>query len=101
MRSNRTKEYGTLLIKRVSKVATVALFLSSGPSVCLPVRPHVSGRLLLDAFTLHLILGTCMEICREIPNLVKNGQNIEHILRRPKYVLLFPATLNRHKSALF
>jgi len=33
--------------------------------------------------------------------LVEIGQNIGNFARRTKYILLLPATLNRHDSALF
>ena len=36
-------------------------------------------------------------ICPEPSNLVKAGQNGGHFTWRPKYVLLLPAALNRHK----
>jgi hypothetical protein len=48
-----------------------------------------------DRFPWNLILGTFMKICGENPNLVKIRQKW-----RPKYIVLLPATLNRHKSAL-
>jgi hypothetical protein len=37
-------------------------------------RPHVSARLPLDGFPLHLILATSMKIRRRNPNLITNGQ---------------------------
>ena len=36
--------------------------------------PDVSARQLLDRFAWNLVLGTCVKICRESPNLVKIGQ---------------------------
>lgn len=42
-----------------------------------------------------------MKICRERPNLVNIGQNIEHFTRRLRYVLWLPATLYRQTALLF
>jgi hypothetical protein len=41
-----------------------------------------------------------MKICRENSYWVKSARNIGHFMWRPKYVLLLPATLNRHKGCL-
>ena len=51
----------------------------------------------MNGFPWSFILGTFIKICRENPNLAKLGQ----FRWRSKYVLLLPATLNRHESALF
>jgi len=42
-----------------------------------------------------------MNSCRKTSDLVKIGQNIGHFTRRREYILLLPATLNRHKSFFF
>jgi hypothetical protein len=57
----------------------------------------------LDGFASSLILETSMRTCRENPNLVKNrGAKISDKLHDGrKDVLLSPAKLHRHKSALF
>jgi hypothetical protein len=57
----------------------------------------VSVRLKLNTFPWNFTWGPFMKIFRETPNLVKIG----HSTWRPKFVLRLPATLNRHKSALF
>jgi len=42
-----------------------------------------------------------VKICGEKPDLAKIGQKYRTLCVRTTYALLFPATLNRHKSALF
>ena len=41
--------------------------------VCLSLCPHVSARFPLDGFSLNLMLGTSVKICRESTNLDKIG----------------------------
>jgi len=65
------------------------------------VRPNVSARLPTNRFPWNLVSWNFMEICQETPNLVKFGQKYRHFTWRPKYVLLLPAALNSHTSALF
>jgi hypothetical protein len=38
---------------------------------------------------------------QEFQNLLKSGRSIWYLIRRPKYVVLLPATSYRHKSVLF
>ena len=44
------------------------------------------------------LVWTSVEI---IQILLKSGKNISHFPQRPKYVVLFPAKLNRRKKAVF
>jgi len=55
-------------------------------------------RLLLLGFPRNLILGTCIEICREIPVWLKSVRSIGHLTWRRKYVWLLQAALYRHKA---
>ena len=57
------------------------------------VCTQASARLQLDGFPWNLI-------CRETPYLVKIGQNVRLFAYLPKYVLLLPVIINRHKSAV-
>jgi hypothetical protein len=63
------------------------------------ILPHVIVRLPLDGFPWNLILGggVYVNLSRHL-NLVKIRGYIGHSTRRPKYVLLFPATF---KSSYF
>ena len=71
-------------------------------SVRPPARPHVAARLPVDGFTLHLKLGTYMEICREIPGfffLLTPDKSMGHLMWTPTSVRFLPATTNRHTGA--
>jgi hypothetical protein len=63
------------------------------PSPC--ISATVTGQIYVKFDT-----GKYMQICLGNPKLVKIGQNIGHFTWRPKYFLLLPATLNRHKIAV-
>jgi hypothetical protein len=71
------------------------------PPQCPSVYPRASARLSLDRLPWNLILGTFTKICRENTNLFKIRQKYRPICIRPKYALLLPATLYRHKRAVF
>jgi len=60
------------------------------------VHPYVSALLPLDGFSWNFILTDFIKMCPKSSDLVEIG----HFARRPKYILLFPATLNNHTCAL-
>ena len=71
----------------------VKRLLASCPSVLLSAHMYQRGSLWAN-FRENWYWGTIMKICRENTNLVTIG----HTSWRPKYILMSPATLNRHKK---
>ena len=84
-------------VSRSLKSTPISFVVSARPSF----RPHISARLPLDEFPWNFMLETFMKIRPENPNLDKIGQNIWNYTWRTTCDLLSPATLYRHKSALF
>jgi hypothetical protein len=80
--------------KALSRDREECLLCLSFPSVC----PHVSLRLPVDGFRWNFILTG---FWKKSPSWLKSGRNIGHCTWGPMYALLFPATLNPHKSTLF
>ena len=61
------------------------------------IRADPTGRI-----SVKFVIGDLHEKCAEkIHICIKWGKNIGHFMRRPKYVILLPVTLNCSKSALF
>jgi hypothetical protein len=78
----------------------VSFIISFHPSICLSFCLHVPVLPLLDEFLWNLILGIFMKLWWENLNLVKIGQTYQRLHEDLKNVLMFPATLNHHKSAV-
>jgi hypothetical protein len=75
----------------------MSVYPSARPSVC----PHVSVLLPLDWFACSLLLQLLLKPFEMLQIALKLGKNVGHCTWRPKYVLLLPVILYRHKSAAF
>ena len=91
---------GAIACRRVHIVAKSACYL---PLLCPP--PHLFaciGAAFFPRISMRFYYTVDFDgYLGKIQIWLNSGKNVEHFTRTPKYVLVLPTKLNRHKSALF